>query len=416
MLCKLLKQGINVTKSAAIKPGETELIRFIKTSYLLPFILLVNCIPGVIYCQSEKSEKEYQKIGVKNNLPVFLNDVKQRLTFPASWLSGNFSNFEEWKTEARKIVFSSFLAKPPDAPFESVIIASEDRGSYTANKVVLNITGDSRVLCYLLIPKGEGPFPAVLLLHDHGAKFDIGKEKVIRPFDVSEEIMKSANEWVNVLYGGKFIGDELASRGYVCFVTDALNWGDRGGAGYEGQQALASNLLNLGMSYAGLIVYEDINAAKFLTSLPQVDSKKIAAVGLSMGSFRAWQVAAMSDDITAALAICSISTTDGVMTEGNNKTRGQSSFTMTHPGLVNFLDYPDVASIACPKPMLIYNGENDKLFPVEDVQKIYAKMRKYWESQNASEKLETKIWPAKHEFNQEMQKAAFDWLDKKFKK
>ena len=35
---------------------------------------------------------------------------------------------------------------------------------------------------YLLIPKGDGPFPAIIVLHDHGAHFTIGKEKVVRPF------------------------------------------------------------------------------------------------------------------------------------------------------------------------------------------------------------------------------------------
>ena len=43
-------------------------------------------------------------------------------------------------------------------------------------------------------------------------------------------------EWVNQVYGGRFVGDQLAARGYVCLVYDALNWSDRGGAGFDGQQ------------------------------------------------------------------------------------------------------------------------------------------------------------------------------------
>lgn len=72
-------------------------------------------------------------------------------------------------------------------------------------------------------------------------------------------------------YGGRWIGDELARCGYVCFCTDALNWSDRGGAGYDGQQALASNLFHMGMSLAGLIAHEDLRAAEFFTALPEVD-------------------------------------------------------------------------------------------------------------------------------------------------
>ena len=172
------------------------------------------------------------------------------------------------------------------------MVSQIDRGTHIARKVSLGLTGDSRVLALMTIPKGRGPFPAVLLLHDHGAKFDIGKEKVIEPWEMSKEKIASAKAWVDRYYGGRFLGDELARRGYVCLSIDALNWSDRGGAGFDGQQALASNLLHLGMSFAGLIAHEDTIAAEFLAQQPEVDAKCIAAMGLSMGAFRTWQLAA----------------------------------------------------------------------------------------------------------------------------
>ena len=79
--------------------------------------------------------------------------------------------------------------------------------------------------------------------------------------------------------------------------------------------------------------------------------------------------------------------------------------------LFNYLDYPDVVSIACPKPMLLYNGEQDTLFPVPAVREAYAKIREVWESQKAGEHLKTKLWNVPHEFNLEMQEEAFEWLD-----
>lgn len=359
--------------------------------------------------------KIFQTQGVQRSLPIFLPQLKERLTFPLSWLSGRYGDFAEWREKARRTVRRCWLTPPPESPYEPVVIAEQDRGSYVARKVVLNITGDSRVLGLMLVPKGAGPFPAVLLLHDHGARFDIGKEKVIRPWNVSPERLASADEWVNLLYGGRFIGDELAKRGYVCFCTDALNWSDRGGAGYEGQQALASNLLHMGMSFAGLIAHEDLRAAQFLAAQPEVDGKRVAAMGLSMGAYRTWQVAAMSDHIAAGVAVCWMATVKGLMAPGNNQVDGQSAYTMIHPNLFNHLDYPDVASIACPKPMLFYNGENDHLFPVSSVKKAYDKMRMVWESQNAGDRLATRFWPVGHEFNQQMQEEAFAWLDQRLK-
>jgi dienelactone hydrolase len=358
----------------------------------------------------------YRTNTVVNNLPGFYNALTDRLTFPLSWLSGNFKNFDTWRRTARSKVMECLLSPPPSIPYHPVVIAEQDRGSYVAQKVVFNLSADSRVLAYLLIPKGKGPFPAVLLLHDHGSKFDIGKEKMVEPFADSLRRIQSAHEWVDKNYGGRFVGDELAKRGYVCFATDALNWSDRGGGGYEGQQALASNLMNAGMSYAGLIAWEDMNAAEFLATRSEVDSTKVIALGFSMGSFRAWQVAALSDRIAASVSICWFASRTGLLVPGGNLTRGGSAFTTTHPGLANYLDYADVASIACPKPILFFNGEQDKLFPAASVKEGYAKLHTIWDSQNAGDKLVTKFWNTGHTFNREMQDEVFQWLDKVCKK
>ena len=372
-------------------------------------------IPPVLFSQITKDSSNQIAL-IRENLPPFSHKLTEELTYPLSWLSGNFNDLTAWRSTARAKVMECLLKPPSIVSFDPIVLAEQDRGSYVARKIMFHITGDSRVVGYLLIPKGKGPFPAVLLLHDHGGKFDIGKEKVVKPIDESPERQKSAQEWVEKLYGGRFIGDELAQRGYVCFVTDVLNWSDRGGAGYEGQQALASNLFNLGMSFAGLIAWEDLYSAKFLAALPEVDSPKVIAMGLSMGSFRAWQVAALSDNIAGCVAVCWMGTRAGLLVLGGNLTRGQSSFTTTHPGIANYLDYPDVASIACPKPMLFYNGEKDKLFPAPSVQDAYTKMRRVWDSQHAGENLVTKFWNAGHEFNKEMQEEVFRWLEKQFQK
>ena len=352
-----------------------------------------------------------QPPGVQENLPVFYQAAKERLTFPQSWLSGSFTDFSAWRRETRARVRALLLAQPPESDFNTEIIGQEDRNGYVVKKIIFNLTADSRVRAYVLTPKGEGPFPAVLLLHDHGARFDIGKEKMVRPFQEPLEKTAAAQAWVAKLYGNRFIGDELAKRGYVCLAVDALNWGDRGGSAKEEQQALASNLFHLGMSFAGVVAWEDLAAVHFLSALGKVDKKRVAAVGLSFGSFRSWQVAALSDDVAAAVCICEMAAVKELLTPGNNIVKGQSSFTLLHPGLINLLDWPDVAALACPKPLLFYNGEKDQLFPVAAVQPAFEKMRAIWNSQNAGDHLVTQFWPVGHEFTAEMQEQAFDWLD-----
>lgn len=359
---------------------------------------------------------DWQSPGIRDRLPVFHERLSARLTFPLSWNSGQHTDFPKWQKAARQKVLDSLFTPPPTAPFEPRVLAEQDRGSYFARKVRFNLTADSTVLAYVLVPKSTGPHPAVLLLHDHGAKFDIGKEKVVEPFDDTPAKLESARAWVARYYGGRFIGDELARRGYVCVATDMLNWSDRGGGGYDNQQAIAANLLQFGSSWAGLIAHEDLRAAAFTASLAEVDPKRIAAMGLSVGGFRTWQLAALSEHISAGVSVCWMATHRGLLVPGNNQTTGQSAFTMTHPGLAAHLDHPDVASIACPKPMLFQCGRRDALFPLSATTDAFQALRRVWDSQGAGARLDTRLYDAPHEFNAAMQDEAFPWLDQNLRR
>ncbi|MFP9231035.1 hydrolase [Pectobacterium cacticida] len=355
---------------------------------------------------------EFNQSVTDEGLPSFYLQLKRQMTYPDSWLSGNFTDFSQWQAQARKTLRARLLTPDSSRAFAPHVIDQQDRGSYTAEKVAFNLTDESRVDALLLTPKKAGPHPAVILLHDHGARFDIGKEKMIMPWG-DDDRLASAQAWADKFFTGRFVRDELAKRGYVVLAVDALGWGSRGPIKYEQQQALASNFFNLGRSLAGLMAYEDVRATDCLASLKSVDKRRIGVVGFSMGAYRAWQLAALSDNVAATAAISWMGTYDGLMTPGNNVLRGQSAYYMLHPGLPALLDFPDVASIAAPKPMLIFNGGKDKLFPTKSVEDAYAKMHQVWRSQQAESKLQTKIWPELgHVFYQEQQEEVFRFLDR----
>ena len=366
---------------------------------------------------SVAAASEPERFGVRDELPRFRDAQVARMSFPLSWTQAGLP-FDAWRKRAREALFNCMPPRPPLTPFSPAVVAVENRGRYEARKLILSLSQDARVIAYLLVPKGNGPFPAMLALHDHGAHFSIGKEKVIRPFAESQERIEDAEKWVKECYGGKYIGDELAARGYVVFSADALFWGDRGrseGVKYDAQQALAANLFQLGLSWAGLILWDDIRSAEFLQSLPGVDPDRIGSIGLSMGCFRMWSLAAATDIIKAGVAICWMGDTPTLTSPGNNQTKGQSAYSMIHANLRNSLDYPDVASIACPKPMLFFNGEKDGLFPVPGVEACYEKLHRVWRDRGVEDRLVTKLWPVPHEFNREMQAEAFAWLDRQLK-
>ncbi|NLM01667.1 MAG: hydrolase [Treponema sp.] len=387
---------------------------------IITFFLACTCI----FAQG-KTGPEYQTKALtayERTLPTFYKSLRDKMPFEMGWKDGK--DVATWKKEGLAKAKELMIHFEDNTPFNMEVIAEEKRSGYVAKKVVFNLTEDSRVMALLLVPeqkrKDRGkPMPAALMLHDHGSKFTIGKEKMVQTFgtdEVSQSRLTESKEWAKNYFSGLFIGDELAKRGYVVLSFDALGWGDRSVKRYrnESQQALASNLFNLGTSYAGMIAMEDCRAASFLASLPEVDKTRIVSVGFSMGAFRSWQLSALSNDITASISACWMATMQGLMTDDNNQLKGQSAFTMLHPFIAKYLDYPDVAGLAAPKPMLVFAGEMDHLFPKESVAEAFDKMAKIWNAHGAKDKLVTKFWPKGHAFEQDQQAEAFAWIDSVF--
>ncbi|MCZ9340335.1 hydrolase, partial [Streptomyces sp. TRM76130] len=142
-----------------------------------------------------------------------------------------------WRRLARATVEEHLVVDDQHGtPYDPEFTDGPEGDGYRRQSVTLSLTRHTRVRGSLLTPHGPGPFPAVLLLHDHGARFDIGKEKFVRPWDDATRLA-SAQAWVDKLLGGRFVGDELARRGYAVLCLDALGWGDRGPVAYEQQQA-----------------------------------------------------------------------------------------------------------------------------------------------------------------------------------
>lgn len=378
------------------------------------FFLFCLCLHIAFIIQAQGTDTVRYEL--TRNMPIYYEKMKAQLTWPLAWRHCSDMSFDDWRVKARQRLDSCLLPVPSaSVTYDMQVVASEKREGYRALKIVFNLTEWSRVPAYLLIPEGKGPFPAIVMLHDHGAHFTIGKEKMIRPFGISQEMKQDADKWVMKYYDGQYVGDYYATHGYVVLAIDALYWNERGrkeGVDYDGQQALAANLMQMGMNWAGVITYDDVRSVEFLASLPQVDRERIGALGFSMGAHRAWMLAALTDVVKVGVAVCWMNTTDYLMTLTNNQNRGGSAYAMLVPGLRLWMDYPDVASIACPKPMLFFNGSHDKLFPLDGTKDAYRILREVWESQNAGDRLVTKLWDSAHFFSKAMQEEILEFFRK----
>ncbi|MBQ9561428.1 MAG: dienelactone hydrolase family protein [Prevotella sp.] len=388
----------------------------------LMLLCIVSCGMAKGYAQDVAS---YETYGLEKSMPVFYKQLKDSLK--ADWQASQAQGV------TREQVFATMqMAPPAPSDYSYEVIAEEQRDGYVAQKIAFNINRWERVLAYLLVPEHKSSMPAILLLHDHGAHFTIGKEKMVKPFGIDSLVTTDAEQWVGACYDGVYVGDELACQGYVVLCTDALFWGDRAPllsekdkqgktikeinrSLYDRQQALASNMLQMGSSWGAWITWDDIRSTAFLAHLPMVNPERVGCLGFSMGAYRSWMLSALSDDIKASASICWMNDTEHLMTLENNQNKGGSAYSMLIPGIRNIADYPQVASLAAPKPTLFFNGKRDKLFPVEGVEASYDVMHKAWRAKGAKKNLITKLWDEKHFFSKAMQQEVFDFFKKNLK-
>ena len=374
-------------------------------------------ILATLFCVKTDAQNDVWQHEYEGDIPIYIDSIQTSLTYPYAYF--NYKEKARWRADARKKVFECMEALPPSPDsWDMKVIAEERRDGYVARKIEFALSRWYRVKAYLLVPFGQGKHPAVNLLHDHGAHLSIGKEKMIRPFAVDSTVLADADAWAKQLYEGQYLGDYLARNGYVVFSIDAPLWGERGrkeGVDRKKYDIIAGNMMMAGQNLCAYMHRDDIMSTAFLASLPFVDKDRIGAAGCSMGAYRTWMLSALSDDIKAGCAICWMITTEAQLTKKYGR-KENGGFANTIPNLRRYMDYPDIASLAAPKPMLFVSGKRDKLFPIQGVEDAFNKMHAVWDAMGASEKLETFILDQPHECNLNNQKMILEFFNRNLRK
>ena len=344
---------------------------------------------------------------------------------------------------------------------DMVVVAEEDRGDYVCKMIEFTvddsyvnargrkIRSSEKIKAYLLVPDAakNGKCPALVMLHDHGARFDIGKEKLVRPIagvlpsGIDDHIYRSSEQWIHKYFDGVHLADYLASTGYVVLVTDALYWGERSSYDaqrwselkyalpgqesleadrslvaqerkdtlkllhkrvYEGQRKMFSDLSDRGVIWAEKILRDDIVSVRLLSGLPYVDPSRVGAFGFSMGAHRCWLLSAFCSEVRCGVALSWMTTLDGYADDN------ASDLSMRIQPMRDYMDFGDIGAYLTPKPMLFLNGESDHLFPKEMVRKAFAKLHSHYKGAQC---LRTEFFEGGHHCGKAVQKTIADYFD-----
>lgn len=223
--------------------------------------------------------------------------------------------------------------------------------------------------CYVLDPVTP-PRAVVMVLHDHGGYYVIGKEKSATPIDMPTDIGWKGDTWVERLYDGIYVADSLAEQGYLVVVPDAPGWGE--------------NTMECDSTeWPAMIVEND--RAVYRAVREQYPDIPIYATGFSMGAYRAWMLAAKEPTLDGCAAY-----------------HWMQSMPCTKDWCLQD-DYVAIAATIAPRPFMLVMGTRDRLFPIADVRQCAEKLRRdnfvYRERDDI------------HHFGRDAYQILIEWLD-----
>ena len=172
-------------------------------------------------------------------------------------------------------------------------------------------------------------------------------------------------------FGAKFHYQDraiwFASHGFACLVLDTLEFGEVAGIHHGTHYLNLWNWLSLGYTPAGVEVWNAIRALDYLETRPEVDARRIGLTGISGGGAMTWYTAAVDERVAVAAPVCS-TFTFGSQAE-HWVARGQCDCIYYHNTYL--LDFPVVGALIAPRPLLIFSGRKDSIFPPDGYHEVY---------------------------------------------
>jgi dienelactone hydrolase len=365
------------------------------------------------------------------SLYSFVQRQADRSPLELSFLRPEFKNLDAWQKRARSRVLEQLFYTPAPVAPQPELIRRTDRGDHVQEYLTFQTTPDIRVPAYVLIPKkAERPLPGLVVLHCHGGAYVWGKDKVTE----ADDEPASLTAFKQQLYEGRSIATELVRRGYLVVTIDMFYWGERrllfesdppsyrnpalmtaedvsafNRRAQQSEQLVARSLFAAGVSWPGVMLWDDLRTLDYLASRPEVDPKRLGCVGLSVGGYRSFLLAALDQRIKTAVDVGWMSSFGSNIRRHVVNTIGLSFHIV---GLYRYLDLPDLAALIAPRSVLVINGSRDQLFPPEGVKSAFAKIDQCFRKAGAPERQRCSLYDAPHQFNVKMQSEAWDWVQR----
>ena len=312
-------------------------------------------------------------------------------------LAPSCNNIEKKKTfdstpERRRDELYSLLCDlpPRDRKIEVETVSVEQKDGFILEKLLLDLNGQQQVPAWFARPeKNEGKIPAVLFSHSHGGNYKLGKDELLQGNTYMPETPYA---------------EALTKMGYCVLAIDHWVFGERSG---RRESEFFKEALWRGRCMWGMMVYDSLRAMDYLCQRPEVDTSRIGAIGMSMGSTMTWWVAALDTRVKACVDICCLTDFDALIDDGGLDRHGVYYYV---PSLLKSFSTSDINALIAPRAHLAIAGSMDKLTPMPGLHRIDATLKKEYAALGAADKWKLNIYEIGHHETPEMRNDLLDYL------
>jgi len=309
-----------------------------------------------------------------------------------------------WKKEREKVreTLHNLLGDIPERPKRLNVktILREERNGYIFEKFLIDNEVDGWVPGYLAIPTGvKGKVPVILGMHGHSST----KDNIFGSDPATHQNVMAL----------------LVSNGYAVMAIDSYFNGERRGTGPAGtnemqtraDQELSQFKINLwfGRSLWGMQLRDEQIALDYLTSRREIDAERIGVEGMSMGSTRAWWLAAIDERVKAVVGVACFTRYKELIEQRELRAHGIYYFV---PGMLNHFDTEAVMGLIAPRPFLALTGDQDKGSPLSGMLVLEKKLNNAYSLYGKANHFKSIIYPnTGHVFTDEMKMEMLRWFD-----
>lgn len=304
-------------------------------------------------------------------------------------------SLEQWK--ARRPLLKQQLLEmlglhpwPEKTDLEVVVRGETDHPEFTVRRLQFQSRPGLYVTANLFVPREVNePLPAVLYVCGHG------------------QVRRDGVSYGNKVYYHHH-GAWLARHGYVCLILDTVQLGEIEGLHHGTYRENMWWWLNRGYTPAGVEAWNGVRGIDLLQSLEEVDPQRIGVTGRSGGGAYTWYIAAIDERVQCAVPVAGITDLENHVVDGCVEGHCDCMY------MVNTYqwDYPLLAALVAPRPLLISNSDRDAIFPLDGVYRTHAKVKRIYELYDAQQQLGLNITAGGHEDTQELRVHAFRWLNR----